>query len=148
MLKEYYVTDGFHKIKVMATDDDVAAKVFVKAIVERSRADLEKVDNGEMDPTTPENQEKYVFNLGEYIYTSSNEYYENDKDLSNFIISISVNILKAIGEKQLAKIMNEQVDEVQSLQKLRNFIEEDQVNYLDSCIENIEKKNNISKLLK
>ena len=43
--------------------------------------------------------------------------------------------------------MNEQVDEVESLRKLRSFIEEDQVNYLDSCIENIENKNEVNKLL-
>ena len=147
MLKEYYVTDGKHKMKVMATDDVVAAKIFVKAIVERSRVDLEKIEKGEIDPTSPENKDKELFNLGEYVYISPDEYYEDDKDLSNFIISVSVNILKDIGEKQLAKIMNEQVDEVESLRKLRSFIEEDQVNYLDSCIENIENKNEVNKLL-
>ena len=136
------------QIKVMATDDSTASKVFVKAVVERSRNELEKIDNGEIDPTSPENCDKDLFNLGEYIYISTEEYYEDDKNLSQFMISVSVNVLKAIGEIQLANIMNEQVSEVVSLQKLRSLVEEGQVYYLDSCIENVEKENDINRLLK
>jgi hypothetical protein len=146
-MKRYYVTDKVNKKVVSAVDEPSAAQAFCRLIVKEGQEKLKLIEALEQDPYSPDKMSEGVYSLGEYIYITESGYFNSDMDPSEITVSITVSVLKSIGETELAKEMSQEMDEITSMEKLRGFMDDDQQSQLNDSIDNKHKEKEIDELL-
>ena len=142
-LKMFYVSDESNERKIEAENSTKAAQLFCEEIIKEI---LTSIKSCKTEDDLNSIRNKMV--LGEYIYTSEKEYFARSKRIEKFNAYVSVTLLRSIGQKTMAEIMDANINEIESYEKLKQVISPDQKDYLEKCIGKLNKDKEIKNILK
>jgi len=129
---KYYVLDTFRNKEIMANSHGEAAQEFLRQVLEENR-------HNSLDK----------FMLAEFILVS-----ERPIDLdtlidnaSGLVVCLTINVLRANNELIIADEIAKQINEVESYNKLKPFIDPVAFKNIDKAIDDADCKRKVNKLL-